>query len=533
MTSHLLIGSERAPLPNLVDLGEADPDERLEVSVLLRRRARDDLKAMVTKLTTGDRSGGHMDRAAFAARFGADPADAALVTPFASDNALTVVSQDLARRTVILSGTVKQFNQAFGVSLRRMEHANGTFRGRIGSIHLTDALNGVVEAVLGLDNRPQARPHFRVRRPRNEASGGDPLAQDTTATPTSYTPTQLASLYGFPAGDGAGQSIGIIELGGGYKPADLAAYFAARSIAPAPTVVAVSVDHGKNAPTGDANGPDGEVMLDIEVAGAIAPGAKIVVYFAPNTDAGFIDAVTTAAHDAVHKPSVLSISWGGPESSWTAQSITALDEAFQAAVAMGVTVCVASGDSGSSDGVNDGVDHVDFPASSPHVLACGGTSVRASGGAISSETVWNDGATGGAGGGGVSATFSLPTWQAGLVVTRTSGGATPLNNRGVPDVAADADPETGYDVRVDGDDTVIGGTSAVAPLWAGLLARINASKGAAVGFINADLYANRSALSDIVQGDNGDFVATPGWDGCTGLGSPKGAAIADALIGRG
>lgn len=531
MASHPLIGSERVALPNIVDLGEADPDERLEVSLLLRRKASEDLKARVAKLATGDRSVGHLSRSAFAALFGADPADAALVTQFARDNALAVVSEDLARRTVILSGTVKQFNHAFGVALRRMEHPNGTFRGRTGSVHLTDALNGVVEAVLGLDNRPQARPHFRIRRPRSEASRSEFLTQDTSPPPISYTPAQLASLYGFPAGDGAGQSIGLIELGGGYKPADLKAYFAAQGVSPTPAVVAVSVDHGENKPTGDPNGPDGEVMLDIEVAGAVAPGAAIVVYFAPNTDAGFIDAVTTAVHDTAHKPSVLSISWGGPESSWTAQSIAALDEAFQAAVAMGVTVCVASGDSGSSDGVNDGADHVDFPASSPHVLACGGTSVRASGGSISSETVWNDGATGGAGGGGVSATFSLPTWQAGLAVTRTSGGPMPLNNRGVPDVAADADPETGYTVRVDGDDTVVGGTSAVAPLWAGLLARINANKGAAVGFINADLYANRSALSDIIHGDNGDFVATPGWDGCTGLGSPKGAAVANALVG--
>ena len=202
---------------------------------------------------------------------------------------------------------------------------------------------------------------------------------------TSYTPLELAALYNFPAGDGKGECIAIIELGGGYRNTDLKSYFTGLHMTE-PKVSSVSVDHGKNHPTGDPNGPDGEVMLDIEVAGAIAPAAKIVVYFAPNTDAGFLDAITTAIHDTANKPSVISISWGGPESGWTQQAMTAFDQAFQAAAAMGVTVCAASGDNGSGDGVNDGGDHVDFPASSPYCLACGGTSVRAADNTISSET---------------------------------------------------------------------------------------------------------------------------------------------------
>ena len=242
-------------------------------------------------------------------------------------------------------------------------------------------------------------------------------------------------------------------------------------------MVAVSVDHGENAPTGDANGPDGEVMLDIEVVGAIAPPANIAVYFAPNTDAGFLDAITTAIHDTTNKPSVISISWGGPESTWTAQAMTAMDEAFQAAATLGITVCVASGDNGSSDGVDDGGDHVDFPSSSPYALACGGTSLQASGSSISSETVWNDGASGGASGGGISSVLCAAQLAGGPEAPPTQGESVALNKRGVPDVAGDADPETGYDVRIDGTDTVIGGTSAVAPLWAGLIARINQVSG--------------------------------------------------------
>jgi kumamolisin len=263
----------------------------------------------------------------------------------------------------------------------------------------------------------------------------------------------------------------------------------------------------------------------------VAPQASIAVYFAPNTDAGFLDAVTTAIHDTVNKPSVISISWGGPESSWTQQALTGFDSAFQAAAALGITVCIASGDNGSSDGVTDGGNHVDFPASSPHALACGGTSLAASGGAITSETVWNDALLGGnvgdgAGGGGVSTVFALPVWQEGLQTTLTAGGTAALAMRGVPDVCGDADPVTGYQIRIDGTDTVIGGTSAVAPLWAGLIARINAANGSPVGFINPTLYATPAALNDITQGNNGSFAASIGWDACTGLGSPNGTKIA-------
>jgi kumamolisin len=274
-------------------------------------------------------------------------------------------------------------------------------------------------------------------------------------------------------------------------------------------------------------------MLDVEVIGAVAPQANIAVYFAPNTDAGFLDAITTAVHDTTHKPSVISISWGSAESTWTQQSMTAMDGALQDAATLGVTICVASGDGGSSDGVSDGADHVDFPASSPYALACGGTSLQASTSAITSESVWNDGAEGGAGGGGVSSFFALPTWQSGLQTTDSSGQKTPLSKRGVPDVAGDADPQTGYDVRIDGTDTVIGGTSAVAPLWSGLLARINQLTGKPVGLIQPLLYQNPGALRDITQGNNGDFYASVGWDACTGLGSPNGQDVAAVFTAGG
>ena len=311
-----------------------------------------------------------------------------------------------------------------------------------------------------------------------------------------------------------------MNWGGGFRPADITQYFESLKLK-APSVKSVSIDHGKNRPT-NAQSADGEVMLDIEVAGAVAPGANIVVYFAPNTSRGFQDALSTAIHDARNNPSVVSISWGGPEANWTQQSMTTFDQVAQEAAALGVTITVASGDSGSSDGLTDGNNHVDFPASSPHVLACGGTRLTEAKGKITAETVWNDGAEGGAGGGGYSGIFDRPEWQA-AVVTQ--------NARGVPDVAGDADPDTGYQILVDGQSMSIGGTSAVAPLWAGLIALLNQKLNTRLGFINPTLYSldQTENFHDITVGNNGAFAARPGWDPATGLGSPNGAKLLLAL----
>jgi kumamolisin len=524
MAKITLPGSQRSAMSGARVSAPADPNERLEVSLIIRRQARAALQTRVQALDRGDRSAGFLSQEEFATQHGAAASDLAAVGVFAAANGLSVVQESAARRTVILSGTVQQFSGAFSVKLQQFTHAGGTYRGRTGAIQVPAELGGIIEAVLGLDNRPQAKPHFRVR----PAAGRTTRRSRASAAAVSYTPTQVAAFYGFPSGTGAGQCVAIIELGGGFRPADLKKYFSGLKVG-SPTVSAVSVDHGQNSPTGAANGPDGEVMLDIEVVGAIAPAANIVVYFAPNTDAGFLDTVTTAIHDTANRPSVISISWGGAESSWTAQAMTAMDDAFQAAATMGITVCVASGDSGSSDGVGDGSDHVDFPASSPYALGCGGTSLYASKKAISKEVVWNDGASGGATGGGISSFFPRPSWQSGVTAKRSSGNAVVLTKRGVPDVSGDADPDTGYDVRIDGTDTVIGGTSAVAPLWAGLIARLNQTNGNSTGYLNPQLYQNPEMLRDITQGGNGNFKASKGWDACTGLGSPNGPGLLNAL----
>ncbi|GAB2902705.1 S53 family peptidase [Paraburkholderia jirisanensis] len=519
MAMHPLPGSERAVVEGSTFVGGCDPAESIEVVVLLRRRDEQQFEQLVRRIETGAPGATPISREELEQRFGAAPADIARLKDFAAQHGLTVVRDDEAARRVVLNGTVAQFQAAFAVELQHFEHHSmGAWRGRSGAISVPDSLHGIVTAVLGLDNRPQARPHFRIRPPFRPAR-----AQPAV----SFTPLQLASLYRFPQGDGGGECIAIVELGGGYRTADLNAYFSSLGVK-APKVVAVGVDGAENAPTGDPNGPDGEVTLDIEVAGAIAPGATLAVYFTPNSDAGFIDAVSQAVHDKTHKPSVISISWGAPESTWTAQSMQAFNDVLQSAMAVGITVCAASGDSGSSDGAGGG-EHVDFPASSPYVLACGGTRVEVSGQSIAREVVWNDGADGGATGGGVSGAFGTPAWQEGLAAVTSRGAKVALAGRGVPDVAGDASPATGYDVVIGGANTVVGGTSAVAPLWAALIARINAAKGRPAGFVNAKLYKAAGVCNDVTQGNNGGYAAAPGWDACTGLGSPDGMKVAAAL----
>ncbi len=508
-----LPGSIRQPVAQAREVGPVGADERIQVTLVLRRRA---------EIDVADVAAGTLAPEELGQRHGASPDDVVAVTATVVAAGATVIEVDAASRRVRIEGTSAVLSDLFGTRLTRVEHPEPTtgvpveHRQRTGGLSVPLALEGIVVAVLGLDDRPQARAHFAVAH---------------AAVTTSYTPVQLAKIYRLPTGtDGTGQTLAIIELGGGYGPSDLKTYFTGLGL-PVPSVRAVGVDGASNVAGKDPKGADGEVLLDIEVAGAIVPRASIVVYFAPNTDAGFLDAVSTAAH-ATPTPAAISISWGQSEEQWTAQARRAMDQAFADAATMGVTVTAASGDNGSSDSTTStrGV-HVDFPASSPHVLACGGTSLHAdtTTGKVSSETVWNDGSGGGATGGGISDVWPVPTWQktAG-VPTRSGGGA----GRGVPDVAADADPQTGYQVFVDGKSAVYGGTSAVAPLWAALTCRLAQSAGRRLGLLQPVLYqAARPGVvppgfRDITSGTNGTYRAAKGWDPCTGLGAPDGRALA-------
>lgn len=537
-------GSERMALPGAHPIGPADPNERVEVTVRVRSRS---IIPLATVLTAGQGRPAErrqMSHKEFQQTLGAAPQDLAKVAAFAHEHGLEVVESNPARRSIILAGTVSALSAAFRVNLNKYELADSgrTFRGRQGAVHIPRELEPIVEGVFGLDNRPQARPHFRILAEPEIITA---QARTRGATPLqangSFTPLQIAQLYNFPTGfDGQGQCIAIIELGGGYRRSDLRAYFAELGLS-VPKVSSIKVDHSSNQPNGNPNSADGEVLLDIEVAGAVAPGARIAVYFAPNTDRGFLDAITTAIHDTRRKPSIISISWGASEADWTAQALQAFDQAFQEAAVLGVTVFCASGDSGSNDGMlqdgqhPDRLAHVDFPASSPHVVGCGGTFVNAMGTTISQEVVWNDGPNGGATGGGVSDFFALPDFQTGAHVPKSVNPGKRMG-RGVPDVAGDASPRSGYLVRVDGKEFPIGGTSAAAPLWAGLTARLNQALGHPVGYFNPLLYqlTQTGVFHDITSGNNdltssGGYAAGLGWDACTGLGSPDGTKLLQAL----
>jgi kumamolisin len=545
-------GSEKKALPGGKVIGKADPDQRIEVTVLLRPRKgkAGDLAMEESARRPGRRR--YLGREEFAAVRGADPEDVAKVEAFAGEHRLTVVEVSLPRRSLVLAGTVDDLTTAFWIDLMRARVGGRMVRTRRGGIMVPSGLKDIVVGVFGLDDRPAAKPHLRFRAEQAALAGRRGKPSSRTVTERAFKPPEVARLYGFPAGlTGAGQCIAIVELndvdergaatGSGFSAGDLKAYFKSLGL-PAPKVTAVGVDGGANRPGPDGNA-DGEVMLDIEIAGAVAPGARIAVYFAPNTDRGFLDAVGAALHDTVRKPGVISISWGSPEDANTAQARSAFDGLLRDAAALGVTVCCAAGDDGSSDihspGDRDGRPHVDFPSASPFALSCGGTRLLGTGAAISGETVWKS--PNAATGGGVSDFFPRPAYQAAAGVPRSPRRKV---GRGVPDVSGNADPSTGYVVRlVGGRVSVIGGTSAVAPLWAGLVARVNqglAKRGKpAAGFLNPILYGlppKAGAFRDVLEGDNdleglGKYAARPGWDPCTGLGTPDGARLLAALGG--
>ena len=559
-----LPGSDRAPLASATPAGELDTSERAELTLVLRRRAE-----LGADVITGPTV---LSSAELAERYGADPADIDLVSQTLTGRGLEITAVTPASRRIKVAATLGELASAFGVTLQQVRSTGPggqvvTHRYREGALYIPAALDGVVLAVLGLDTRPQFRAHFRAT-----GTGSAAAAQGT-----SYSPNQVADLYGFPADTtGAGQTIAVIELGGGFSTSDLDTYFGGLGIA-VPSISAVGVDGASNAPGSDPTGADVEVNLDIDVIGAVAPGATQVVYFAPNNgDQGFVDAISDAAQ-ASPAPIAISISWGQSEDSWTAQGLASMNAAIADAATLGITVCVAAGDNGSGDGVTDGEVHVDFPASSPYALGCGGTKLVAdpTSGTISSEVVWNETAAGvGAGGGGVSDQFALPSWQAtagvparasrsGTGTSRTggehhrhedgadaagdsglaagassgSGGASASSSggRGVPDVAGNADPTTGYQVYADGKAQVVGGTSAVAPLWAALIGRLAQATGQRFGLIQPTLYAgitpgtDVAGFNDITSGNNGAYSAGPGWDACTGLGSPEGTALLKRL----
>jgi kumamolisin len=519
-TARRLAGS-RPPLPPGARRESAgDADAPLELTLRLRPRS-PRLARHVAAIHVGRRP--TLSRAELAARYGSDHEAHRVVEQWAARQGLELLAGDPTRRAVELRGSAAQLARLFQVDRVRVLHGERTWWSHVGAVHLPAELVDAVSGVLGFHEQPIAGrgglPMDRAARPRGARAAG----------PT-FTAPEIAKLYGFPEGlDGSGETVGVIALGGGYFPSDLDIYFESLRL-PRPRFTDVSVYGARNAPTGSTRQFDGEVTGDIETVGALVPGAHIVVYFAPNTERGFLGAVAHAVHDRKHRPSVLSISWGRNEKHWTRSTLRHFDEVLAEAAALGITVCCSSGDDGAYAEKGDREPGVCFPASSAHVLACGGTSLVGTRPDRVRERAWRDEA--GASGGGVSQVIRRPSWQTPPVTPRTSKAH---RGRCLPDVAANGDPESGY--RVYGLDAwhVGAGTSAAAPLWAGLVARINQMLGRPIGLMTPLLYRNFDALARAgairpvreVEGER--TVEREGWNRRTGLGAPDGRKLAEAL----
>ncbi len=419
-----LRGSERHVRPSYQATGPAPPDQTIRVVIKLRPRQPLPDPAVLGDVLPTNRPAPAYDE--HVAQFGATAEDVQAVVDFAKAHNLAVVESSAPMRMVVLSGTVKDMEAAFQTQLQTYHSAklDHSYRGRTGPITIPEPLQPIITAVAGLDDRPQAKAraaaHKAPKKPKT----------------TFYTPPQLAQLYAYPTNlDGTGQCIGLFEFGGGYQKSDLDAFFQKIGVA-TPSVTSVSVDGTTNSPGSDA---DGEVVLDIQVAGGAAPGAKIAVYFAQFTESGWVEAITKAIHDTTNKPSVISISWGWSELedagtlAWTSAVINEVNTTLAEAANLGITVLVAAGDDGSTDGITDGKVHVDYPSSSPNVLAVGGTTLLSTGGKITSEVVWSGGtrATGtGSTGGGVSEVFPKPSLAIGRGPDRAQVGLDGLRRPG-------------------------------------------------------------------------------------------------------
>ena len=439
----------------------------------------------------------------------------AAIRRFARSHRMKVLAVDPVQCRITLSARPRDVERAFATTFRQVDHAGAILYYPARRPRLPCALARFTDAVLGLDQRPVAS---RLRA----MAGGDGR--------NGILPSEMARLYGMTVpGQGAGQCIGIVSPRGGYKPDDLKTACEAMGVPP-PTVVEVNIGKGRNSFGADSEA-DKEVSLDLQVVAGVAPRARVVIYFTEPTEAGYADGVAQAVHNDVNRPSVIVFTWGESEDFWPKAARAALDATLGDAVRLGVTVVAAAGDDLATERRGDGEVHVDYPASSPYVLGCGGTEITldAAGNAIAGEVVWNAGARGT--GGGINDVFSVPSYQNGVDLPPSlNDGA---RRRGVPDVAAAASETNGYRIVLNGSEVVTGGTSAAAPLWAAFIAALNGQRGEPLGFVNQLLYKNRAWLRPITSGNNMMFglgySAGPGWNACAGLGVPVGQTITAAV----
>jgi kumamolisin len=468
-----------------------------------------------------------LDHDAFVYQFGAVEDEIDLVTAWAVANGLTIFESHVGMAVVKVQGTPEQYNLLFGITLTTATDGDVTYYTYDGDVTVPSEINDVVQSVLGLDTRPFFKPTAIL-----DTSTPPDLGPNVIGSPT---PVDLALAYKFaraPGGDlvqGKGTCVAIVEFGGGWTTQNLTSTFG-RIGQPNPTVVDVSINGGSNDGGVDTNS-SGEVMLDIYCVGAVAPSTRIAMYFAPNSFAAFVDAMTYCSVDTVNNPSVMSISWGSIDTNFGGYR-SPMDTAFQAMNVRGITTFAASGDYGVRAISGAATYTLNHPSTSPYVVAAGGTVVSINNDySIASEQPWGTSGGSYAAGGGVSTIYSVPTWQTGLTSRLyPSGNVSVLTGRGTPDVSAMATGYTFYYGSGNASGTFLG-TSATAPLLGGMMARLNSLTGRRIGFVNSDWYSiGDTAFNDMTTGDNHGgngvgYQANSGWDCASGLGTPKGDVI--------
>ncbi len=552
-------GSERgaAPLGATKTAEPVDPNAAMDVTIQLKSKGTDlSMDRTLKRIALGRQS--PLSDTQFLEKFGATEESLVEVKKFATQHGLNVSEADLRSGRVVLSGRTANFSDAFQTKLENFDVNGMSFRGREGSLFVPNSLSGHIEGIYGMDTRPQANFYSKVLGPAESPStvrpnslvqprgpeappagdaGNPPPVEPKKAS--GYMPNEVAEAYEFPKGTtGKGQGVAVIEMGGGIDLKNEAAYYKAHGL-PMPDIKVISVN-GAKTNVGREPGADGEVALDSQVIGAAAPNAKQAVIFAPNSDRGFIDAVTRATfpEKGENPNQAISISWGAPMESWTDQGKRGMNLAFKKAALKGLSVFAASGDDGARDASPSRTFQVDYPAADPYVTGTGGTRLTIQNGKRLGEVAWNNGEGRGAGGGGVSPD-AVPDYQTGLKIPENAN-KTGVPGRGVPDISGNADPVTGYRIRVGGSEQIIGGTSAVAPLYSALAVRLNEGLGGTrqVGFMNPFLYKNGMAgtapfFNDITSGTNNGYNTNSGWDAVTGWGSVNGEKLLAAYKGEG
>lgn len=532
LNTNLVIGKN---LPEGTLKQAVSPESSLEVSIMLKPKASElRIERTLARISSGRQS--PLTDAEMAANFSPSQSALTSLNKFASENGLQVKDTNLSSGKVTLAGTTVQFESAFHTKINQYTTPEGMkFRAPESTLVLPPELNRDVAAVLGLDNRFQAhanisrKPLFQANPPKIEA---DPKYKMSAMRPErkGYLPNQVADAYNFPKDSmGEGQSVAIIQLGGGMDRADNSIYYQKHGLKE-PKINIIEVGEAKSSP---GHAFDSEVMLDSQVIGAVAPEATQNIVFGTNSEQGFVDAISRATFpEKGEKPnSVISISWGQYEDGWTKEGLSSMHEAFKKAALKGISIFASAGDDGARDRVSNGKFNAHYPASDPYVTAVGGTRlITDENGKRLDEIVWNNQTRNEIGGGGVSEIFPPQDFQKDVKVPPNAN--TGRSGRGFPDIAGNSDPRTGYIIRTHGVEELTGGTSAAAPLYAALMLRINGAMDKPfTGSLNHWLYQNKDAgfFNDITVGDIGPYKAGPGWDATTGLGSINGSKMLEVM----